>query len=99
MDSYQQILEAIYEGIREVNSADPEQRLEESPDTLLTGGPTALSSLSLVTLASVAEEAIDRAFDKSISLIDILVTVESDSFDVAALARRIAERIGAAVPD
>lgn len=97
MEDYDKILQAIYEAIREVNElVDPDQKLVESPDTVLIGEDGTLDSLGLVSLATVIDENIERALAKSVNVIDILMAEEIPSFDVAALARGIAARIGCA---
>lgn len=99
MEEYGQILEAIYGALREVNELDPDQApLEQSPDTPLLGQDATLSSLSIVTLATVTEEGIDQTLRKTISVIDIFMAVIEPSFTVADLANQIAKRIGCAVP-
>ena len=62
MEDYDKILQAIYEAIREVNElVDPDQKLVESPDTVLIGEDGTLDSLGLVSLATVTDENIERA--------------------------------------
>lgn len=98
MKEYELILDAIYKAIRNVNELEPDEQLEQSPDTLLLGEGATLGSLALVTLAVVTDEEIDRALDTSISAMDILMAVEDSTFTVADLANRIAKRSGCAIP-
>jgi len=98
MAGYEQILQAVYDGVREVNEMDSDLKLPEAPDTAILGDGSQLASLSIVALATVTEESIDKAFDKSVSVIDIFMAVDTPSLDVAGLAERIAKRIGCPVP-
>ena len=98
MEEYELILGAIYDAIRDVNELDPDNPLEQSPDTVLLGQGATLDSLGVVTLAVATDEGIDRALDKTISVMDVLMASEEDSVRVSDLANRIAKRIGCAIP-
>ena len=90
MESYEQVMKAIYDAIGHVNrSLPPDQAIERSPETVLIGGE-GLESVHLLDLIVGIEENIERIFRKTISVIDsILLAEEPDRLTVDALAQRI----------
>lgn len=67
----QKVLEAVFEAIDEINEQRPEdQQVEKSADTVLFGKGGTLTSLELVNLIVTVEQALDDAFDVSVTLAD-----------------------------
>ncbi len=61
----------VSQAIDEVNTQLlPEQRLENSPDSILIGKESNFDSMALVNLIIAIEEKIASAFDVDLSLID-----------------------------
>jgi acyl carrier protein len=97
MERYEQIMQAIYDAIGEVNQMlAPEQTLERSPDTVLIGDGK-LDSLRFLELTLAVEGNIERGFKKTISVTEVaLLGDEPDPLTVATLAERIARLVGCA---
>ncbi len=97
MESYEQITQAVYDAIDEVNEMrEPDEAIEKSPDTVLIGESGKLDSLGLVNLAVAVEKNIERGFKETISVMDLVPTAEESAWTVAGLAKSIAERVGRA---
>jgi acyl carrier protein len=97
MEHNNQIIQAIYDAISEVNkSRGPEQLLERSPDTVLIGEGK-LDSLQFLNLTIAVEEKIEQMFKKTISVTDAaLLGDEVEPLTVVALANRIESLMGSA---
>lgn len=97
MEFYQQIIQAIYDAISEVNlSLQAGQMLEGAPETVLLGDGK-LDSLQFLNLTVAVEENIERMFKQTISVTDAaLLGDETEPLTVAALAHRIQSLIGSA---
>jgi hypothetical protein len=95
MEPYEQVMEAVYAAIRELNRGqDPESALEPSPGTVLLGESATLDSLGMVTLLTTIEENIQRSFKQAISLIDVVPSARTGPWTVADLGQSVAEMIG-----
>jgi hypothetical protein len=67
----EQITEALYAAIDDVNRERPSDRqLAKSPDTALYGSASDLDSLGLVNFVVAAEQRIEAALGKSLVLAD-----------------------------
>ncbi len=65
------IIMAIYEAIDQINVSNKAgPLLEKSPKTVLFGESGTLDSLGLINLIVATEEAIERDFEKTITLAD-----------------------------
>jgi acyl carrier protein len=86
----QQVLQIIYEAIRELNQeTSPELGLPESPDTVLIGVSAKLDSAGIVNLVVAIEEKIERLFHQTISIMDLVAASEDTEWTVAQLAKSI----------
>ncbi len=71
MDTKQVVAELVYDAIDNVNMQVPsDQRLKKSPNTVLFGESSRLSSLGLVELILSVEERIDEKFGVVVNLAD-----------------------------
>ena len=65
----EQVVQAIYEAVDEVNQQQPaDRKLTKSPDTLLYGQGALLDSLGLVTLVMETEQRINDLSGRSVTL-------------------------------
>jgi acyl carrier protein len=94
-DVHQQIMQAIYAAITEVNEMlEPGKALEKSPDTVVMGKSAKLDSMGFVTLITSVEENVERTLNETISLMDVFGdAAESSRWTVADLAKDIAELV------
>jgi acyl carrier protein len=73
MERREQIIQAIYAAIDEVNkNLEPNKAIEKSPATVLAGEKGQLDSMGFVTLAVEVEKGIERTFKKAVSLMDVV---------------------------
>ncbi len=95
MDYCERVMRLIYDAIGEINDrGKPQEALERSPDTVLIGESGKLDSLGFVDLAVTLEEKIERNFNKTIHVVDVLLSPEdSDPVTVVSAARRIATQL------
>ncbi len=95
MECYERVMRLIYDAIGEINDrGKPQEALERAPDTVLIGESGKLDSLGFVDLAVTLEEKIERTFNKTIHVIDVLLSPEdSDPVTVVSAARRIAVQL------
>jgi hypothetical protein len=95
MDRYEQVTQAIYAAMDEVNDLlGPERALEKSPDTTLIGEAGTLDSQEFISLAVALEENVERIFNNTLSVIDVLLSEDRGTLTVATLAKRIAKLVG-----
>ncbi|QQS47551.1 MAG: hypothetical protein IPM66_02515 [Acidobacteriota bacterium] len=97
MDTENQIIEAIYDAIDEINKTlGPDQRLTRTPGTVLIGNGK-LDSLQLLNLTLTVEGNIERIFRQSISVTEAaLLGDELTPLTVTDLAGRIEKQLHAA---
>ncbi|MHC4548839.1 MAG: hypothetical protein ACYTEZ_08670 [Planctomycetota bacterium] len=96
MERNEQITQAIYDAIGELNEAlGPDQALAKSPDTVLIGESSTLDSLGIVTLITSVEERVERTFNHTLSLMDVIVRVDANPWTVSSMAKCIEEMVGA----
>ncbi len=96
MSAEQGITQAIYRALDAVNETlGPAEGFEKAPETVLIGPSCKMDSLRFVTFITVVEEHVERDFDTSISVMD-LVDLESGPFTVAALTANIAKALNGA---
>ncbi len=94
-DVHEQIIQAIYDAITEVNEMlEPGKALEKSPDTVVMGKSAKLDSMGFVTLITSVEENVERTLNETISLMDVVGdAAESSRWTVADFAKGIAELV------
>lgn len=96
MSGHEAIVEAIYRALDAVNETlSAAEGFEKAPTTVLIGESGKMDSLRFVTFITVVEENVERAFDSSISVMD-LVDLEAGPFTVAALTASIAKALNGA---
>lgn len=92
MEYHDRITQLIYDAIGEVNQTrDPAQAIPASPETVLIGEAGQLDSLGFVTLAVTVEEQIERLFNETVSVIELVTARETTEWTVASLAARLSE--------
>jgi acyl carrier protein len=94
MDRQEQIIQAIFGAIAEVNETlEPDKTLAPSTETILIGESSTLDSLGFITLVTAVEENVERIFDKTISMMDVIVALQPEWWTVANMAECIAELV------
>ncbi len=94
------IIQAIYQAIDEVNGMlGPDEVLERSLDAVLVGESGNLDSLSFLSFAVTVEENIERAFNETISLTEIVASVDDKIWTAGNLATSIEELLNGAARD
>ncbi len=97
MERYELTIRLIYDAIGEINENKhenkPEQTLDPTPDTVLIGESAKLDSLDFVNLFVSIEEKVRMAFNREISLPDIMALAEGNRWTVAALAKCIVDQV------
>ncbi len=69
MSNREEIIQAIYRAVDEINSALPiDQRLESAPETVLVGSEATLDSLGLINLIVATEQQLTDLFGRSLDL-------------------------------
>lgn len=98
MSAHEAIAGAIYVALDAVNETlTATEGFEKAPGTVLIGESGKMDSLRFVTFITVVEENIERDFDATISVMD-LVDLEAGPFTVAALTDSIAKALNGAGP-
>ncbi len=94
------IIQAIYRAIDEVNEMlGPDKVLERSLDAVLVGESGNLDSLSFLSFAVTVKENIERAFNETISVIEMVGSVDDRIWTVGNLATNIKEQLNGAARD
>ena len=71
MANIEQVLQAIFDAMDEINEQRPEEpQIEKSADTVLFGESGALDSLGLVNLIVTVEQTLEETFGVSLTLAD-----------------------------
>ena len=97
MQLNQPIIQAIYRAIDEVNEMlGPDKVLERSLDAVLVGESGELDSLSFLSFAVTVEENIEKAFNETISVIEMVASVDDKIWTVGNLATNIKEQLNGA---
>lgn len=66
-----EILDCIYEAIRELNGQlPPEERLTTAPETVLQGEGAALDSLALINFLVLLEDGVEARLGRRVVLLD-----------------------------
>ena len=97
MSALEQVTQAVYESIDEINRMPGIRRsLEKSPDTILIGDGGQLDSIVFVAFISVIEERFERLFKQSITVLDLFTEEMETSCTVTDLVRRLVEMVDGA---
>jgi hypothetical protein len=97
MDSYDEILNVVFDAIREYNSQRTEPKLSPSRGTVLIGSSSTLDSVATVVFASILEEHLERRLGQAVSILDILGANGAETLDIGGLAGQVARKLGRAV--
>lgn len=97
MNSHDEILNLIFEAVRELNTEERDLRLSPARDTVLIGPGATVDSVFLVILASTVEEHLERKLGQTVSVLDVFGSAGPDSLDIGGLAGRIARKLDRAV--
>jgi acyl carrier protein len=88
------VLQIVYEAIKETNALLPrERRLELAPDTVLFAKSGKLDSLGLVNLVVAVEERVERRLHRVISLADLVATATGDEATPFYSVRTLSEHL------
>lgn len=97
MNDRDQILQAIYRAVDELNrQLPPEQQLSRQPETVLVGPGAGLDSLGLINLIVTTEQQVKEALEQTVNLTDgaYLENPEATMRTLGHLADSIARTIG-----
>ena len=97
MDNFDEVLNVVFDAIREYNSQESESKLTPARETPLIGGNARFDSVAAVVLGSILEEHLERGFGQTISVLDIFGSNGSADLDIEGLTRQIARKVGRAV--
>lgn len=97
MDNYEEILNVVFDAIREYNSQESELKLAPARETALIGGSSPFDSVAAVVFASIVEEHLERRFNRTISVLDIFGGNGLDYLDIGGLTDHMARKMARAV--
>lgn len=97
MDHHEEVLNVVFDAIREYNSQESESKLTPARETALIGGNARFDSVAAVVLGSILEEHLERRFGQTISVLDIFGSNGSADLDIGGLTDAIARKMGRAV--
>ena len=97
MENHDEILNVVFDAIREYNSQEGEAKLAPARESVLIGGGSPFDSVAAVVFSSILEEHLERRFHQTVSVIDIFGASGSDFLDIGGLTDHVARKMARAV--